>query len=143
MHPKNPLLIILLILLFLGCSTAPRYTRGTGYSRTSKSRKDPPPPRKGVYQVGVASYYGKDFHGRKTANGETYDMYAMTCAHKELPFNTMLLVTNLDNGRQIKVRVNDRGPFVKNRIIDLSKGAAKKIGLIQTGTARVRLEVID
>ena len=85
----------------------------------------------------MASWYGPDFHGRQTANGEKYDMNAMTAAHRTLPFNTMVLVENLDNGRSVKVRINDRGPFAKGRIIDLSKAAAEKMDMIGPGTARV------
>nr|WP_260173456.1 septal ring lytic transglycosylase RlpA family protein [Campylobacter sp. 19-13652] len=91
---------------------------------------------------GTASWYGPDFHGKKTSNGEVYNMHGFTAAHKTLPMNTMLRVTNLKNNRQVVVRVNDRGPFVSNRIIDLSKGAASKIGMIGAGTAPVLLEVI-
>ena len=91
---------------------------------------------------GTASWYGPDFHGKKTSNGETYNMNAMTAAHKTLPMNTMVRVTNLGNGAQTTVRINDRGPFVAGRIIDLSKAAATSIGMIGTGTARVKLEVV-
>ena len=91
---------------------------------------------------GIASWYGPDFHGKKTSNGETYNMNAMTAAHKTLPMNTMVRVTNLDNGAQTTVRINDRGPFVAGRIIDLSKAAATSIGMIGAGTARVKLEVV-
>ncbi len=91
---------------------------------------------------GIASWYGPGFHGKKTSNGETYDQNGLSAAHKTLPMNTILKVTNLNNNRQVTVRVNDRGPFVANRIIDLSKGAASKIDMLQTGTAPVRLEVI-
>lgn len=91
---------------------------------------------------GVASWYGKKFHAKKTSNGEYYNMYAMTAAHKTLPMNTMLRVTNLKNNRKIVVRVNDRGPFVKSRIIDLSYEGAKRIDMIREGTAPVRLDVI-
>jgi len=91
---------------------------------------------------GIASWYGPGFHGKKTSNGETYDQNGLSAAHKTLPMNTILKVTNLNNNRQVTVRVNDRGPFVGNRIIDLSKGAAAKIDMIHTGTAPVRLEVI-
>lgn len=91
---------------------------------------------------GIASWYGPDFHGKKTSNGETYNMNAMTAAHKTLPMNTMVRVTNLGNGAQTTVRINDRGPFVAGRIIDLSKAAATSIGMIGTGTARVKLEVV-
>lgn len=91
---------------------------------------------------GIASWYGPGFHGKKTSNGEIYDQNGFTAAHKTLPMNTILSVTNLNNGRKTTVRVNDRGPFVANRIIDLSQGAAKHIDMIASGTAPVRLEVI-
>ena len=92
---------------------------------------------------GVASYYGKKFHGRTTANGERYNMNEMTAAHRTLPFGTKVKVTNQRNERSVVVRINARGPFIKGRIIDLSMGAAKKIGLIQTGTATVQLQVLN
>lgn len=91
---------------------------------------------------GIASWYGPGFHGKKTSNGEIYNMHAMTAAHKTLPMNTMLRVTNLNNSRQVIVRVNDRGPFVDNRIIDLSKAAADKLNIIKVGTSPVLLEVV-
>lgn len=91
---------------------------------------------------GIASWYGSKFHGRATANGEVYDAYAMTAAHRTLPLPTYLRVTNLDNGRKVVVRVNDRGPFREDRIIDLSYAAAYKLGFQETGTARVELEAV-
>lgn len=94
-------------------------------------------------QVGIASWYGKKFHGRKTANGETYNMYSMTAAHTTLPMPSLVLVTNLDNGKSVKVRVNDRGPFVKGRLIDLSYAAAKALGYVKRGTARVRVQTLN
>ena len=90
----------------------------------------------------VASYYADKYHGRKTSNGETFNMYDLTAAHKTLPFNTKVKVTNLSNGKSVIVRINDRGPFVKGREIDLSKAAAVKIGMIKSGTAKVSLEII-
>lgn len=96
----------------------------------------------GFSQTGVASWYGPSFHGKKTASGERYNQNAMTAAHKTLPFGTILRVTNLNNNRSTTVVVNDRGPFVDNRIIDLSKAAAKQIDMIGTGTARVRIKSI-
>lgn len=96
----------------------------------------------GFKEDGVASWYGEDFHGKKTANGEIYDMYAMTAAHKLLPFNTKVRVTNLDNGKTVDVRINDRGPFVKGRIIDLSYTAAQRIAMVGPGTARVKLQAL-
>jgi rare lipoprotein A len=95
--------------------------------------------RAGWSQRGYASWYGPGFHGRKTANGETYDMDAMTAAHKELPFGTIVEVRNLDNGRTTRVRINDRGPFVRGRIIDLSRAGARAIDMIGPGIARVEL----
>ena len=97
----------------------------------------------GFAQRGVASFYAEAFHGRTTANGETFDMNAMTCAHRTLPFGTMLQVTNLDNDRDVTVRVNDRGPYISGRIIDLSKGAARSLDMIESGTANVPIEVIE
>ena len=94
-------------------------------------------------QVGIASWYGADFHGRTTSNREIYNMYDMTAAHQTLPFGTRVLVTNLDNGRTAEVRVNDRGPFVKGRIIDLSYAAARILGLVGPGTAPVRLDILE
>lgn len=93
-------------------------------------------------QVGIASWYGSDFHGRTTSNGETYDMYAHTAAHKTLPFNTVVRVTHLATGAATEVRINDRGPFVGERIIDLSLAAARDLDMVRTGTAQVRIEVI-
>lgn len=93
-------------------------------------------------QTGVASYYAEEFHGKRTANGETYSMWAMTAAHQTLPFNSLVKVTNLENGKSIVVRINDAGPFVDNRIIDLTKAGAAKLGMIEKGTAKVRLEVV-
>lgn len=93
----------------------------------------------GYEETGIASWYGKDFHGKPTANGEIYDMNGVTAAHKTLPLGTMVEVTRLDNGGKIVTRVNDRGPFVADRIIDLSYGSARKLGIVGTGTARVRV----
>jgi rare lipoprotein A len=92
---------------------------------------------------GMASYYAEDFHGRKTSSGEFYDMHAMTAAHRTLPFNTRVRVMNLDNRRQAEVRINDRGPFKGNRVIDLSLKAALEIGLISKGTAPVKIEILE
>jgi rare lipoprotein A len=94
-------------------------------------------------QEGIASYYGKRFHLRKTANGEIFDMTEMTAAHKNLPFGTMLKVTNLKNGKVVWVRINDRLPQTSRRIIDLSKGAAEELDMVQDGIVKVKLEVPD
>ncbi|NHB57800.1 septal ring lytic transglycosylase RlpA family protein [Acinetobacter sp. 194] len=94
-------------------------------------------------QSGVASWYGRQFHGRKTANGETFDMNGLTAAHRSLPLNCYIRVTNKDNGKSVVVRVNDRGPFHGNRVLDLSYGAAKSLGITNAGTARVNIERVD
>ncbi len=94
-------------------------------------------------ETGYASWYGGKFHGRTTASGETFDTHKLTAAHKTLPFDTMVEVTNLDNGKKVRVRINDRGPFVEGRIIDLSMAAAKEIGMLGEGVAPVRIEIVD
>jgi len=104
-------------------------------------RPPAPPPIEDGVQVGMASWYGPGFHGRRTASGEVYDQDALTAAHPSLPFGTRVRVTNLDNGRAVDVRITDRGPFVEGRVIDLSRAAARVIGLIGPGVGRVRLEV--
>lgn len=98
--------------------------------------------KEGYTERGLASWYGKDFHGRKTANGEVYDMYMLTAAHKTLPLGVYARVTNLENGKEVKVKVNDRGPFIRGRFLDLSYGAAKELGMVEAGVGRVELEII-
>ena len=94
-------------------------------------------------QTGVASWYGPGFHGRKTASGARYNQNALTAASRTLPLGTKVMVTNLDNGKKVEVTINDRGPYVDDRIIDLSRAAARKLGMIKHGTARVRIDVIS
>nr|DAS29214.1 MAG TPA: lipoprotein [Caudoviricetes sp.] len=89
---------------------------------------------------GIASYYAEQHHGKKTANGEKFNMYELTAAHRTLPFGSKIKVTNLTNGKSVVLRVNDRGPYVKGRILDVSKGAAIELGMIQRGTASIRIE---
>jgi len=93
-------------------------------------------------ETGIGCWYGKVFHGRKTASGERYDMYGYTAAHRTLPFNTIVKVTNLQNKRSVKVRITDRGPYTRNRIIDLSYAAAKKLGFIKKGIAKLEVQVV-
>lgn len=93
--------------------------------------------------IGVASWYGHEFDGRSTANGERFDMHGLSAAHATLPLNAIVEVTNLENGRSIRVRLNDRGPFKPNRIIDLSQGAAQQLGYVNKGLAKVRVRVVD
>jgi rare lipoprotein A len=101
----------------------------------------PPPEKPSFSQEGLASWYGKAHQGHETANGEKFDMRAMTAAHRSVAFGTVLRVTNLDNAKVVKVRVNDRGPFVGGRVIDLSARAARELGVGEDGVARVRIEV--
>lgn len=121
----------------MGCGvSSPRFTTEPGGNVVAQPA--------GVHQLeGIASYYAEEFHGRTTANGEVYDMHALTAAHRTLPFNTVVLVTNVENGRSVVVRINDRGPFKDNRVIDLSLEAAQRIGLISGGTGPVTLSIID
>lgn len=132
-----------------GSSASGKMPSGNGgYYKTGKPYKVggqwyyPLQTAAGYEATGTASWYGRDFHGKKTANGERYDMYAMSAAHKTLPMPSLVRVTNLENGRSVVVRVNDRGPFVKSRLIDLSYAAAKELGYDNKGTARVRVQVI-
>jgi rare lipoprotein A len=101
------------------------------------------PARIGSTETGIATWYGVPYHGRPTASGEIFDMEKLTAAHRALPFETWVEVTNLSNGKQVDVRITDRGPFVHGRIIDLSMSAARQIDMVRAGTARVRLKVIQ
>lgn len=127
------LIIALGIIVLTGCGMS-KETLDAEYSSTENAR---------AIENGVSSWYGPNFHGKLTANGEIYDMNGITAAHRTLPFGTILLVENLDNGKTVQVRINDRGPYAKNRIIDLSKGAAERIEMIGPGTARVRLYLLE
>jgi rare lipoprotein A len=109
---------------------------------TARAKVPLAPARIGSTETGVASWYGIPYHGRRAASGEVYDMEALTAAHRKLPFQTWVEVTNLSNGRRIDVRINDRGPFARGRIIDLSQAAARDIDMLGPGTAPVRLKVI-
>lgn len=140
------LALLTILTLLPGCgASSPSHRGGSGQGKPYTVRGQTYYPllsAEGFVEEGVASWYGKDFHGKTTANGERYDMYAMTAAHKILPFNTQVRVTNLNNGKSIVVRINDRGPFVANRVIDLTHTGASKIGMIGPGTARVRVETV-
>jgi rare lipoprotein A len=126
-----------------GCSTVePPPPTPPGYPKPYKVGStwyQPLPHAQSFSQRGKASWYGEEFHGKKTSNGEVYNMYAMTAAHKILPFDTYVGVKNLENNREIQVRINDRGPFARGRIIDLSYTAAKKLGIVGPGTADVEI----
>ena len=125
--------LLLIALIFIThCGIVPKTKSATVGKKASKNE----------IETGVASWYGPNFHGKLTANGETYDMDGMTAAHRTLPFNSEVMVENLDNGKTTRVRINDRGPFAKNRIIDLSRAAARKIEMIGPGTANVRIFLV-
>lgn len=95
-----------------------------------------------IKERGIASWYGEDFHGWLTANGETYDMEALTAAHRTLPLGTWVLVTNVENGKQVRVRINDRGPYLYGRVLDLSLAGARELDMVDSGVAAVQLEVV-
>ncbi|MAW74557.1 MAG: hypothetical protein CMG09_01335 [Candidatus Marinimicrobia bacterium] len=138
-------LILLLIVFLFACTASPRYNSGNIKKNSNfkvKSNKSTYSKHKKIYK-GVASWYGPNFHGKLTANGEVYDQYGVTAAHKELPLNTIARVTNLDNDKSIILRINDRGPYAKNRILDCSYGAAKKLDFLNQGTANVKIEIIE
>jgi rare lipoprotein A len=113
-----------------------------GCARHGTARLPPPPARIGSTETGIASWYGVPYDGRPSASGEIFDMEMLTAAHRALPFQTWVEVTNLANGKQVDVRITDRGPFVRGRIIDLSMAAARQIDMVRAGAARVRLKVI-
>ena len=155
--------------LVAGCSPTPVYRSQPGSASTSprkaqpsgdrnRDKKPPPVVRPAVpahpvdpesistdkaYQIGIASYYGKKFHGRKTANGETFNMYKLSAAHRVLPLGTVVKVTHLEKGRWVVVKVNDRGPYIEGRILDLSFAAALELEMVQQGTARVMIEIVE
>ncbi len=145
------------LLLFFGCSTRTsstpppynytakqvKHTKATMRPYTIRGKRYyPTVVEVGEVMRGRASWYGPNFHGKKTSNGETYDMHSMTAAHKTLPMNTIVRTTNNSNGKSVVVRINDRGPFVDSRIIDLSKEAAQRLDMIGAGTAPVTLEIL-
>lgn len=135
--------ILVAAVLVTGLEAAPRNnTHPEEYVQSNTASRPRPNPRK-PYQVGTASWYGRYFHGKATASGEPFDMYQFTAAHRHLPLGTMVRVTNLRNGETVVVRVNDRGPMPKTRIIDLSYGAARTIGLSGHGVEPVRLDILE
>jgi len=128
-------LLPVVVLLFTGCASTPRAKRTIAVPSTRST------PAKTI--VGIASYYGKEYHGRTTASGEIFDMTKLTAAHRSLPFGINVRVTNLSNNHSVIVRVNDRGPFIAGRIIDLSLAAAQRLGMITAGLARVSVEPVE
>ena len=148
---KSKILIYTIIIssTFFNCGNAPRYYKSdnTNVNRTSKkvSKSGKENKSKGHRKIikGISSFYAEDFHGKLTANGEVYDMYGLTAAHKTMPLNTICRVTNLENNKSLILRINDRGPYIKGRILDCSYGAAKKLDFINQGTTKVKIEVIE
>jgi rare lipoprotein A len=139
------------------CTSSPRYHSGSKpapattkkqknkykkQDNKKKNNKSSFNKSKKVYK-GISSFYGPKFHGKLTANGEIFDMYGVTAAHKEFPFNTVVRVTNVNNGKSLIIRINDRGPYVDGRILDCSFGAAKKLGFVGDGTAPVKIEILE
>ena len=149
------LLLLILILFLISCARPPRSVPKYNYGYSKKipawlkpytingKTYFPLPSAKGYEEICIASWYGPGFHGNKSASGERYNMYDFTAAHKILPIGTYVLVTNLENGRQVVVRINDRGPFVDNRCIDLSYSAAKALGIIGKGLAKVKIVALS
>jgi rare lipoprotein A len=138
------------LILFAGCSPAARFTSNprsstaTTYKttkHTSIAKSETITGKKAI--VGMASYYGDEFNGRKTASGDVYDKYQLTAAHKSLPFGSRLLVRNTQNGAEVEVIINDRGPYVDNRILDLSYAAAEAIGMVESGVVEVEIYVLN
>jgi rare lipoprotein A len=135
-------ILVLLLSILQGCASAPRFVTGSTPAAAVHPAVQPPAGAP-ITMEGIASYYAHDFQGKKTANGEIYNMYQMTAAHRSLPFGTKVKVTNVENKRSIIVRVNDRGPFKLERLIDVSLAAATQLGMTEKGTARVKLEVVE
>ena len=159
---RNNLVFFVLIIFSWSCSSAPRYARSSLSHKSKKAVKATPKKAKTnrhpkfidpktintnvkhkKRMVGTSSFYAEDFHGKLTANGEIYDMYGLTAAHKTLPLNTVARVTNLDNGKSLILRINDRGPYIEGRMLDCSYGAAKKLDFIKQGTAKVQVDIIE
>lgn len=136
--------ISLIILLFDGCTPNPHFRSDKAVKSQKKINKY---NKKSTgfekVQYGISSYYGPKFHGKLTANGEIFDMYKVSAAHRYLPIGTLIKVTNLDNNKTLNMRINDRGPYVNNRILDCSYAAALKLGFVEEGTANIKLEVLE
>lgn len=154
LHIPRTLALILVTFLLSACAAQQRTYSPQDHGSPSRQkpgqkpytvagkRYEPLSSHEGFVQEGIASSYGQDFHGRKTSNGELFDMYAMTAAHKTLPLGVYVNVRHKRTGREIVVRINDRGPFVRDRIIDLSEGAARKLDMMQEGVAAVKVTAL-
>jgi len=129
--------VVFLMLFLIGCTSNKKIVT------PEVVVKQKLPDKMGDIQYGVSSYYAEKFHGKRTANGEIYDMYGISGAHQTLPLNSIVKVTNLENNKELIIKVNDRGPFVKNRIFDCSYGAAVKLEFVSKGTTMVKVEIIE
>ena len=148
MNRATTCVVLTTLWYLIGCSAASRFTStggegGTSETNPSRTAKSLHPLGNSLLTVeGIASYYSYGFDKQKTASGDIFDKNALTAAHREFPFGTVLRVVNLKNGKDVTVTVNDRGPVDKSRVIDLSEAAAREIGMIQDGTTNVRIEVL-
>jgi len=133
---------ILILIVFVTAGLVEAGRPGTWQGETKPAKVENARGSKGSAQVGMASYYGREFDGKPTSSGETYHANHLTAAHRTLAFGTIVRVTNLSNGKKVIVRINDRGPFIKGRIIDLSLAAAKRLDMIEAGVVRVRVEIV-
>ncbi len=140
--PRLATALMALALVSAACSSARRESTATPPAPDTTVTPDPADTPRAVL-VGIASWYGEAHHGRKTASGERFNMHALTAAHRTLPLGTRVRVTNLANGRVVEVRINDRGPSIPNRIIDLSYGAARALEAVGAGVFRVRIAVLE
>ena len=149
--PIRLLILVLIGVLCVNCAPSPRYKSGKSSitapkkekKKSDKQNKTPSFNKSKKVYKGISSFYGPKFHGKLTANGEIFDMYGVTAAHKEFPFGTVTRVTNEKNGKSLIIRINDRGPYVDGRILDCSFGAAKKLGFVGEGTAPVKIEILE
>ena len=149
--PIRLFILVLIGVLCVNCAPSPRYKSGKSSittpkqekKKSDKQNKTPSFNKSKMVYKGISSYYGPKFHGKLTANGEIFDMYGVTAAHKEFPFNTVTRVTNEKNGKSLIIRINDRGPYIDGRILDCSFGAAKKLGFVGEGTAPVKIEILE
>jgi rare lipoprotein A len=143
--PQLAIMALFICIVGTGCATKMATVKESGpKSYTIKGRTYHPMKKAypGFFQHGIASWYGPGFDGKKTSSGEIYDMHSLTAAHNILPLNTLVRVTNLSNNKDVVVRINDRGPFVRDRVVDLSLAAAQRIGMVAPGTTPVRISVI-
>ncbi|WP_405323695.1 septal ring lytic transglycosylase RlpA family protein [Fibrobacter sp.] len=140
---RSRFLLVVVLGVLLACSGCAGSTHRKGYTRVTKSSRVQKKAEIGYTFTGDASYYGKGFDGKKTASGEIFDRNAMTCAHRSLPFGTKLKVVRVKTGASVVVRVNDRGPYAKRRVLDLSEAAGKVLGLDKAGHAEVKAVVVE